>query len=969
MSSEIYIGIDFGTSNSYVSIFENGKVKIIPNSKGDSIPSKVAFKTNKSILIGEETKEIIKLKNIGVVFDIKRFLGLNKNDPYILESIEKDKYPFEFVQDDSGKLKIKLSVVEEDEKQKKEGDYNPNNLKLITTPPKNIDIFFYPEEIVVLILKHIKKIAESYLNMKNKSKEKIIIENAVITFPADFKSYQRDLIEKCAEKAGFKKTRLLNEPTAAAFAYGIEKDGNEKKKILVIDIGGGTYDLTLLEINRYNFSEIDINGEQFFGGEDFDFKLRDYFIEKNNLASNFRLKKNLKKYCEEIKIKLSEEEQVEKEIKLINEKIILKITRNEFEKICSDLFNKILNPINEILQKTKISKDEIKDVILVGGTTKIPKIKEIVKNYFPNSIIHDKFDPETIVVKGAAIYAAKIGKIKDEKIKKITMNKILPHSISTDNIVFENGKYVKICDFVIKKGASLPASSEFESDEPIIYATSEDNQTVIDNYIYEGENRYPNQNKLIGNFSLKNIPPKKKGEMKYKFVFKVDINGTIEVEITDLNDENNREKVVIKNECFNQINFNLDLKLSKINDENYEKINKFNEIFQELIVSINNEKNPEINVNNYNKICNLVNDLINIQLQLPKNIEKNNENIENLVYYVKILFELYNKMFNELKDFIDETNIKKNIDNYLSIIANFDFDIYEIIDIFTDEKIKNYCLKFYILYLFNKGKNLYCTTLDEEKQLNIEKKIFNTKKKEFKKEKEGKEEKEVIEDILEKLKYKFNESKEYFSSVLTEIENLYENYVTQIEKLLEEESKKYIKLIKIIINYYEAIILEKNGRDENNNLIDIHNIFDALDKLSSCILDLNDKGNYLDKELYSKCNLKYLFLSNFLEKKMKERNEEINQRIIDNFKKVKKNLNEQIKNYANFLLINYPTNNEEKKEEIFQNIKEGNNELILEHLIEIYNPDSYFYEREEDENLRELIKNIYISLSKLKKLR
>ena len=493
MCSEIYIAIDFGTTNSYVSIFENGEVKIIPNSKGESIPSKVAFKTNKTILIGEETKEI-KLKNIEMVFDVKRFLGLNKNDRFISESIEKQKYPFEFVQDDSGKLRIKLCVKEAQKKE--EDDNNSNDLVPETTPPKKIDIFYYPEEIVVLILKHIKKIAENYLKIK--------IENAVITFPVDFKPYQKYLYKTCAEKAGFKKLRLLNEPTAAAFAYNKME---MKKKFLVIDIGEWTYDLTLLEMDGNNFFEIDFYCEQFFGGEDFDCKLIDYFIEKNNLPSKNSLSKkvlkNLKNYCQEIKIKLSEEEQVKKEAKLNNETINLKITRNEFEKLSKKLFDKILNTINETLQKTKISKNEIKDVILVGGTTKIPKIKEIIKSNFPNSTtIHNEFDPETIVVKGAAIYA---GKIK--------MNKILPHSISTNNIIIENGKYVEICDIVIKKGASLPASSEKE----IIYTTSEDNQTVINNYIYEGENEFPFQNKLIGGFSLKNIPPKKKGEMKYKF--------------------------------------------------------------------------------------------------------------------------------------------------------------------------------------------------------------------------------------------------------------------------------------------------------------------------------------------------------------------------------------------------------------------------------------------------------------------
>ena len=183
-----------------------------------------------------------------MVYDVKRFLGLKKNDPIITEFIDKKKYPFEFEQNDSGKLKIKLSVVEENQNPNEIDNYNQTNLKHYTGQNK-IDIFYYPEEIVVLILKHIKKIAEKYLNMKNKSEEKIIIENAIITFPADFNSYQRDLIKECAEKAGFKKLRLLNEPTAAAFGYGMEQNENGKKIILVIDIGGGTYDLTLLEMN------------------------------------------------------------------------------------------------------------------------------------------------------------------------------------------------------------------------------------------------------------------------------------------------------------------------------------------------------------------------------------------------------------------------------------------------------------------------------------------------------------------------------------------------------------------------------------------------------------------------------------------------------------------------------------------------------------------------------------------------
>ena len=219
MSSELYIGIDFGTSYSYVSIFENGKVTIIPNSKGFQIPSMIAYKTNEKYFIGEDTIELFKLKSVGWVFDIKRFIGKNRNDRYISDIIAKKNYPFEFEQDKKGKLQIKLSVIEENKNKNQKEDINPQNLDNLTTPAKKKEIIYYPEEFVTLIFKHIKKIAENYLKMKTKSE--INIENAVITVPADFETIQKDLIKKSAENSGFKNIRLLNEPTAAAFDYGI----------------------------------------------------------------------------------------------------------------------------------------------------------------------------------------------------------------------------------------------------------------------------------------------------------------------------------------------------------------------------------------------------------------------------------------------------------------------------------------------------------------------------------------------------------------------------------------------------------------------------------------------------------------------------------------------------------------------------------------------------------------------------
>jgi hypothetical protein len=305
-------------------------------------------------------------------------------------------------------------------------------------------------------------------------------------------------------------------------------------------------------------------------------------------------------------------------------------------------------------------------------------------------------------------------------------------------------------------------------------------------------------------------------------------------------------------------------------------------------------------------------------------------------------------MLNELKDYIDEKNILKNIEYYLDIFTKFDFDMYEIVNIFTIERFKNFCLKFYIKFLFNKGLNKYHLSFEKEKEMNIEENIFKIKKKD-----------------IENLIIKFNKSKNYFSSVLTEIQNLNKIFVTDIEKQIEEKSKNHLKILDSIITYYEGIILEKDGRDKNNYLIDINNILDALNKYLKCMSDLNDRGNYLDNNLFLKYNNRYLSLSKFLDNKMKENFDEKNQQIRNNFFKAKKDFDNQIKLFANFLIINYPTDDEEKKEKLLIDIKKNDNESILDDLIEIYNVNNYFYNRQNDDNLRELIASIYHSISKL----
>ena len=385
MSEKIYIGIDYGSSNSCLGIYKNGEVIIIPNKKHDlRTPSIVAFKDEEKIFVGEDISQLSSLKDTAYVYDIKRFLGKKSKDKFIIEQMKKKIYPFNLISDNSNedKVKIKLKTNEKknffDEELKKTIQFDPYTNQKIKK-----DLEFYPEELISKIFEHLKQCAEEYLKLESKI---IKIENAVITVPASFSNIQKYLIKEAAEKAGFKNIRLLSESSAAALAYGMDQNENKENKILVIDIGGGTFDVTLLEMiieEDYgkNFTEISVGGDEYLGGRDFDdllMKNLNKFLDDNkkiDIIINFdkltnHKKKRLKKECEQIKILLSEKDEVIYEIKNFssNQSINLKITRKAFEDLCRELFEKILTSINKVLNESETKKENISDIILTGGT-------------------------------------------------------------------------------------------------------------------------------------------------------------------------------------------------------------------------------------------------------------------------------------------------------------------------------------------------------------------------------------------------------------------------------------------------------------------------------------------------------------------------------------------------------------------------------------------------------------------------